>query len=131
MPRIIQEAAHGAREFEVFFILSAADETKPAVLTVSEALNVEKKSFPINSINNENTYYQELTASLSAEQLDAIWTHMRAFGRFGISRVGLRADRIEDMVNGDFHVIEINLFVPMPINLLDPGKTLKQQVAAV
>ena len=131
MPRIIQEAAREAREFEVFYILSAADETKAAVLTVSEALNVDKKLFPINSINNANTFYRELTDSLSQQQLDAIWAHMRSFGRFGISRVGLRADSIDDMVNGDFHVIEINLFVPMPINLLDPGKTLKQQVAAV
>jgi hypothetical protein len=85
----------------------------------------------MNSINNANTYYRELTASLSTEQLDAIWTHMRAFGRFSISRVGLRADSIDHMVNGDFHVIEINLFVPMPINLLDPVKTLKQQIATV
>lgn len=131
MPRIIQEAAQEAREFEVFFILCAADESRASVLTVSEALNVEKKAFPINSINNTNTYYRELTDSLSTEQLDSIWSHMRTFGRLGISRVGLRANSIEDMVKGDFHVIEINLFVPMPINLLDPDKTLKQQVAAV
>lgn len=131
MPRIIQEAACEVREFEVFFILSAADETKAAVLTVSEALNVDKKAFPINSINNANTVYRELTASLSTEQLDAIWTHMRSFGRFGISRVGLRANSIDDMVSGNFHVIEINLFVPMPINLLDPDKTTKQRVATV
>ncbi|MFT5657907.1 MAG: hypothetical protein ACI9KN_001186 [Gammaproteobacteria bacterium] len=131
MPRIIQEAANEAREFEVFFILSAADESRAAVLTVSEALNVVKKKLPINSINNANTFYQELTDSLSVEQLDAIWQHMRSFGRFGISRVGLRADSIDAMVKGDFHVIEINLFVPMPINLLDPSKTLRQKVTTV
>jgi hypothetical protein len=131
MPRIIQEAATEAREFEVFFILSAADETKAAVLTVSEALNVKKTEFPINSINNSNTFYRELTASLNEEQLSTIWEHMRTFGRFGISRVGLRSDNIEALVNGDFHVIEINLFVPMPINLLDPDKTLKQRFSAI
>jgi hypothetical protein len=131
MPSIIQEGAIEAREFEVFFILSAADETKAAVLTVNEALNVKKTDFPINSINNPNTFYRELTTSLNEEQLSAIWVHMRTFGRFGISRVGLRSDNIDALVNGDFHVIEINLFVPMPINLLDPDKTLRQRVSAI
>jgi len=131
MPRIIQEGATESREFEVFFILSADDETKAAVLTVNEALNVKKIDFPINSINNSNTFYRELTGSLNEEQLSAIWTHMRTFGRFGISRVGLRSDSIDGLINGDFHVIEINLFVPMPINLLDPDKTFKQRVSAI
>jgi hypothetical protein len=35
------------------------------------------------------------------------------------------------LINGDFHVIEINLFVPMPINLLDPDKIFKQQLTAI
>jgi hypothetical protein len=107
------------------------DETKAALLTVNEALNFKKTAFPINSINNSNTFYRELTSSLNAQQLATIWGHMRAFGRFGISRVALRSDSIEALVNGDFHVIEINLFVPMPINLLDPDKTLKQRVSAI
>jgi hypothetical protein len=98
---------------------------------VNEALNVKKTDFPINSINNPNTFYRELTTSLNEEQLSAIWVHMRTFGRFGISRVGLRSDNIDALVNGDFHVIEINLFVPMPINLLDPDKTLRQRVLAI
>ena len=131
MPRIIQEAAKETREFEIFSILSAADDTKAAVLTVSETLNAAKNPFPINSINNPDTMYRELTGSLSSEQLDTIWRHMLSFGRFGISRVGLRANSIDDLVNGDFHVIEINLFVPMPINLLDPDKTFRQRLAMV
>jgi hypothetical protein len=44
---------------------------------------------------------------------------MGEISRFNISRVGLRADSVEAMLAGRFHVIEINLFIPMPINMLD------------
>lgn len=128
MPCIIQEAATEAREFEIFFVLCAKDESKPAVLSVTEAHNTEQQKLPINSINNSNTVYREITESLNAAKLEAIWQHVSSFGRFGISRVGVRANSVADLVKGDFHVIEINLFVPLPINLLDPSKTRKQRI---
>ena len=131
IPRIIQEAATEAREFEIFFILSATDETKASVLTVSEAVNLREQTLPINSINNSDTVYRDLTATLDTAELDAIWKHVCSFGRFGISRVGIRADSIADLVKGHFHVIEINLFAPMPINLLDPEKSLNERVSFI
>ena len=131
MPNIIQEAATEAREFEIFSVLSADDEMKAAVLTVSEAVNVRAQAFPINSINNNNTVYRELTPMLSTDELDAIWKHIRSLGRFALSRVAIRADSINDLVNGDFHIIEINLYVPMPIHVLDPDKTVMERIRCV
>ena len=127
MNNIIQEAATEAREYEVFWVLSADDESKPAVLTVSEAVNLSVDEFPINSIKNANTIYRELTPHLTNEELGAIWKHVSSLGRFVISRVGLRADSIDALVRGEFHIIEINLFVPMPIHILDPDKTLMER----
>ena len=131
MPNIIQEAATEAREYEIFWVLSADDETQPAVLTVSEAVNLRADAFPINSIKNSNTVYRELTEHLTGDELEAIWKHVRSLGRFVISRVGLRADSIDALVNGDFHIIEINLFVPMPIHILDPDKSFRERVRGV
>ncbi|MDH5354566.1 MAG: hypothetical protein OEY09_09000 [Gammaproteobacteria bacterium] len=129
MPCIIQEAATETREFEIFFVLCAEDESKPAVLSVTEAHNSGQQKLPINSINNSNTIYREITESFNAAELETIWQHVSSFGRFGISRVGVRANSVADLVKGDFHVIEINLFVPLPINLLDPNKTHKQRIS--
>jgi hypothetical protein len=41
--------------------------------------------------------------------------------------MSVRADSNEDLVAGNFHVIEINLFLPMPINLLDESYTWMQK----
>ena len=49
-------------------------------------------------------------------------------GEFGISRMSVRADSNEDLLAGNFHVIEINLFLPMPINLLDESYSWSQKL---
>lgn len=128
MPHIIQEAAPGTREFEIFWVRSADDAAKPAVMTVSEAVNPAAERFPINSVKNRNTVYLDLSNTLSNDQLDSIWQHLQALGSMPISRAGVRANSIEDLAAGRFHVIEINLFVPMPIHVLDPAKSLRERV---
>ena len=40
----------------------------------------------------------------------------------------MRADNFEDLISGNFHVIELNLFTPMPINLMDEGYSWKQKL---
>ena len=115
---LLQEGATEANEYEVFFIQHHRDAARWAVLTVTEACNAEELR-PVNSIYNPNTRYREITASFSAAQLDQLWTLMRRIGAFNIARVSLCADSAADLLAGRFHVIEVNLFLPMPINLLD------------
>ncbi|MEM9604040.1 MAG: hypothetical protein AAGA11_14330 [Pseudomonadota bacterium] len=131
MPHIIQEAAPGAREFEIFWVLSAQDERRPAVFGVAEATNPCAERYPINSVKHPNTAYHDITASLDDAQLDALWQHMRSLGRLVIARAGVRADTIEQLINGDFHVIEVNLFVPMPLHVLDADTPWEQRVREV
>ena len=114
--RIIQQAAPGAREYEIFSIVSEND--SPAVLTVTEARN-DCETLPVNSVYNRNTRYVELTDSLDDLQRARIWRCMRSIGAFPISRVSVRADSLDALQRAAFHVIEVNLFLPMPINLLD------------
>lgn len=116
---IIQQAASESREFEIFTIPHHLDSSKYAVLTVTEAVNTEGEKYPINSINNKYTSFHELTHKFDQHQLDQIWSYIREFGDFKISRVCVHANSEQDLIDGKFHLIEINLFVPMPINLLD------------
>ncbi|AAZ28118.1 hypothetical protein [Colwellia psychrerythraea] len=118
MRYLVQEAARGAIEFEIFTIANHQDLAKHAVLSVTQVNNTSSDKFPINGIYNKTTQYHDITPKLSREQLEKISQHASAIGKFKISRLGVRANSIAALVAGDFEVIEINLFVPMPLVLL-------------
>ena len=122
---LLQQGATEKREFEIFSIRQHDDKGKPAVLTVTEAVN-ESETNPINSIYNPATRYVEITEMFNEEQLATLWRYANDMGRFNISRASVRANTLEDLVAGKFHVIEVNLFLPMPINLLDQRYSPRQ-----
>lgn len=115
----IQQCATEKREFEIFSILHHADKNRYAELSITETVNSSHAN-PINSIYNPNTSYREITDKFSAAEKQALWEMLGQIGIFGICRVSLRADSISQMLAGKLHIIEVNLFAPMPINLLDP-----------
>jgi D-alanine-D-alanine ligase-like ATP-grasp enzyme len=115
---LVQQGAPETREFEVFSLRHHEDKSKYAILTVTEAVN-DLESDPVNSIYNPHTRYVEITENFSQEQLDLLWQLVNQLGQYNISRASMRADSVEDLLAGRFHVIEVNLFVPMPINMLD------------
>ncbi|MGI9317789.1 MAG: hypothetical protein ACR2QW_10680 [bacterium] len=115
---LIQQGAPELREFEVFSIRHSRDHNEYAVLTVTEAVN-ETEPNPINGIYNPGTEYVEITARFDQSELLQLWQLVNRIGHFNISRASLRADSLEDLLEGRFHVIEVNLFLPMPINMLD------------
>lgn len=115
---VIQQGAPEKREFEIFSILHHADKNRYAELTITEAINSSEAN-PVNSIYNPDTRYREITDKFSPQQKQTLWQLLGRIRRFGISRVCLRTDSTEAMLDGKFHVIEVNLFTPMPINMLD------------
>lgn len=115
---LIQQGAVESREFELFSIRDHRDRSRYGVFTIAEAVN-ESEPNPINSINNPTTRYVEITDQFTSSEIEALWGHMNRIGHFNISRASLRSDSYTDLVSGRFHVIEINLFIPLPINLLD------------
>ncbi|MGI9311357.1 MAG: hypothetical protein ACR2P7_07485 [bacterium] len=116
---LIQEGAREANEYEIFSIRHHRDPARYAILTVTHARN-DRERDPINSVHNRDTRYLEITDSFTAAQRDRLFQLVRRIGDFGISRLSVRADSPQHLLRGAFHVIEINLFLPMPINLLDP-----------
>jgi len=123
---ILQEAAPGAREFEIFGIDVDRHDRHHDVLTVTEAVNGRER-FPINSKYNDHTRYVDVTDQFDDAERQRLGAYLTEMGRFGITRVSVRADTREALLEGRFHVIEINLFLPMPINLLDVRYTVAER----
>lgn len=123
---LLQEAAPGQREFELFSIDANRDDGKHDVFTVTEAIN-NSENFPINSKYNSFTRYADITSEFNTEQQQHLAGYLSEIGKFGISRMSVRADSLDALINGHFHVIEINLFLPMPINLLDGDYTWREK----
>ena len=117
---LVQEASPEQQEYEIFSIQHHQDKQQFAELTVTRAEN-STGPYPVNGIYNTDTIYRDITDQFTADDKQRLWQLMCEIGRFGISRVGLRADSTENLLAGKFHVFEINFYVPMPINMLDPG----------
>lgn len=116
---ILQKAAPGAREYEIFYIRSHEDFRQPAIFSITETENIGEDLLPVNSVNNPFTRYRDRTGELSSAEKCNLWSYLEDIGAFRIARVGLRANSITDMLKGKFKIIEINIFLPMPLCLLD------------
>ena len=125
---MIQNAAKGTREFEIFVIPATVKretdyQRLPAIMSITETLNHSDDPYPVNGIYNQHTSYHDLTSALSDEQISQLWSHLTQIGEFRLSRVGIRADSIEQLIDGDFEIIEINLLYPMPLMMLSNNNT--------
>lgn len=127
---VVQEAATESREFEIFTTFDDREHVEPDLITVTEAVNKTHR-FPINSINNSDTEYLDITDQFSDAELRELGRYTGEIGRFGQSRLSVRANSLQGLIDGNFHVIELNLFTPMPINLLDKRYTLKRTLAFI
>lgn len=123
---LLQEAAPAQREFELFSIDVDPNDDHHDVFTVTEAVN-NSEHYPINSKFNQCTRYADITSQFTTQQLATLSEYVSQTGKFGISRMSVRANDFSALINGDFHVIEINLFLPMPINLLDADYTWQEK----
>ena len=128
---IVQEAARETREFEVFYIRDAQEKNRHATFSITEVINSGDDPLPINGIYNKNTVYDDCTPQFSAAELEKIWSHFKSICEYRIARVGLRADSREDFLTGIFHVIEINLFIPLPLSLLDIKMNWPRKIAFI
>ncbi len=118
---LVQAPAPEPREFEVFSIRHHEDPERYAVLTVTETLN-DSEEIPINGVFNPNSRYRDLTDDLDGIQKERLWAMSNRLGTHVICRACYRAESLADLVAGRVHVIEVNLYLPMPINLLDRGR---------
>ncbi len=128
---VIQEAAKQSCEFEIFYIRDCNDLNTFATISITETCNTSGQELPVNSINNEHTFYISVTPKLSRQALHEIWQSIGKIGHYHFARVGVRADSLESLQTGNFKVIEINLYLPMPINLMDKTLPLKEKLTFI
>ncbi|MEH6576429.1 MAG: hypothetical protein V7731_05065 [Amphritea sp.] len=128
IPYLIQEAAAGKIEFEIFAIPSDKTADRHAMLSVTQVVNHEDDEYPINGIYNKHTEYLDITHQLSSDDIETLWGYLKSVGRFRISRFGVRADSLKSLLSGDFKVIEINLFLPMPLVLLTKNTAMVRKI---
>lgn len=125
---LIQAAAKGRREFEIFYIPGASTNNSSAIISVSETCNNSDETMPVNGINNSNTYYLSCMADLSAQQIEKIELLFTNIGSFKIARYCARSDSLASLLAGDFSIVEINIYVPMPLILLTQKMTFKSKL---
>ncbi len=122
VPHILQQGASEHREFEIFSIRSVETPDRHSVFTVTEVTN-SGQTLPINGIYNPTTEYRDITSQFTAKQLETLWELKGRVGRFTLSRLCVRADSIEQMLAGKFHIIELNLYNPFPLHMMDKKYT--------
>lgn len=115
---LLQQAASGTREFEIFSIDIDRDDNFHDVVTVTETVN-DSETYPVNSKFNKQTSYRDITPQFTDAELQVLAGYLSELGQFGISRLSVRADSVGELLYGKFQVIEVNIFLPFPINLFD------------
>ncbi len=129
VPYIVQQAAAGYLEFEVYYLRSPKLAEDCDLLLVTQTVNRRRTVHPINSVNNPDTSYRDITTTFNEHQRRKLWQMVRNIGRFRMARLCLKADSRHDLLRGQFQVVEINLFLPMPLMLLadniDMGSKLR------
>lgn len=128
---LIQQAAVQNSEFEIFYIRDANHLQRYATISVTETCNTSGQKLPVNSVNNQHTFYNSVTPKLSGTELDDIWRSIGSIGQYQFARVGVRADSLAALQKGDFKVIEINLYLPMPINLMDTSIPFREKFSFI
>ncbi len=118
VPYLLQEGASHRREFEIFCLRDYRDKSRFSIFSITETIN-RREPNPINSIHNRDTHYRDLTDQFTTEQKEIIYGFVNQVGAFAISRLSVRAPSPQQLVAGNFQVIELNLYTPMPIHMLD------------
>ncbi|WP_409440335.1 hypothetical protein [Psychromonas sp. GE-S-Ul-11] len=125
---LIQAAAKGKREFEIFFIPGATSDQSSAIISVTETCNHSDDEMPVNGIYNKDTYYKSCMPELNTQQIQKIEMLFSQIGSFRIARFCARADSLEALLNEQFSIVEINVYVPMPLILLIQEMTLTSKL---
>lgn len=125
---LLQEVAKEKREFEFFYIRRADNPGNYALVSLTETINKSNEPLVVNGINNNDSVYKDVVSLLTKEQLAALWKTFSSIGCFYIARVGVKANSLEDLVSGSFHVVEVNIFLPMPLILLDSSMGLGEKL---
>lgn len=124
---LIQEAAIGTIEFEVFVVKHPLQVGQFAVMSITQVINNSTDKFPVNGIYNNDTRYQDITHQLTPTEQQQLWQELSRMGDFTLARYSLKADSLAALLQRQFKLVEVNLYVPMPLSLLSHNLTRLQK----
>ncbi|MDX2319316.1 MAG: hypothetical protein QNK26_01830 [Moritella sp.] len=124
---LIQEAATASIEFEVFVVKHPTTTGQFAVMSITQVINNSTDKFPVNGIYNHETQYQDITPQLRPTEQQALWQELNRMGDFTIARYSLKANSLGALLQRQFKLVEVNLYVPMPLSLLSHNLTRLQK----
>lgn len=113
-----QEAASGNKEFDVYYIRSTQNPKQSATYSVTELTNPHTPQYPINGIYG-GTVYTDITPQISTDDMQKIMKESLDIGSYNMARIAFKADNYQDIITGKAKIVEINIYTPMPINLMD------------
>ncbi len=116
---IFQESDARQKEFEVFYVRQSSGADNYSFFSITEVSNNRDQAHPINGIYNKATRYHDRDHDFSIEETKTVWEYLRQIGYFRLARVGIKTNSKADLLAGNFSIFEINLFLPMPLFLLD------------
>lgn len=115
---IAQQAANYSKEFELFFIKDPDDFNKTKLISWVESKNKSGIKQYINWVDL-NTTYHNILWKLKKSEISKINKNINKLQNFKLWRIWLKADSINDLIEGNFEIFEINIFIPFPLHLLD------------
>ncbi len=124
---LIQEAATGEIEFEIFIVKDPIDQNNYSVMSITQVKNISKDKYPINGIYNKETSYEDITRQLTLAEKTALWIELSRMGNFNIARYSLKSDSLTKLLNFEFKLVEVNLYLPMPLSLLSKSLTVLEK----
>lgn len=127
IPYIVQPAAAGKKEFEIYYLRSPENSKEYGIFSITLVNNRSAEHHPVNSIHNPDTTYLDITSTFAKPELAVVWNHLKLIGDFRMARICLKADSEKAVQRGDFQVVEVNLFLPMPLFLLASNVEMKKK----
>lgn len=115
---IVQEAIKFQQEYEIFFLRCADDPGRYASFSITRVDNSGSEDHPINSVHNPETHYYDVTGNLSDAEKEILWQRFEKIGEFKMARFGVKTDSFSTLVEQQFKIFEINVYLPMPLVLL-------------
>lgn len=112
---LIQSSSPYEKEFEICFTRDPHNQKKIKIWSFVESSNTRKSR--INSIHS-GTEYMEYIDTLDLWQLKQLEDYIAHFWDLQLGRVWVKANSIDNVIAWEFHVFEINIFIPLPLKML-------------
>jgi len=123
---ICQELASYKWEYEILYIKKKHADTENLIFSATQTIDSSWEKNSIQWIHN-NSKYIEITNNFTQEEIKIINDKIKKISKFNFARIWLKADNIKWIIDWNFKIFEINIFLPLPLNLLDNNISEKKK----